>query len=495
MNPTLVLTIIGIYFAILFLISYLTTRKIDSQSFYLGNRRSPWYIIAVAMIGTSISGVTFVSVPGYVLTDQFSYMQMVLGFVLGYFVVAKVLLPLYYKLNLTSIYGYLKGRFGFFSYKTGAAFFLISRTLGSAFRLYIVAIVLQKALFDAWNIPFTVTVSVTILLIFLYTRKGGIKTVIWTDTVQTLVLIGTVVLCIYQIAGSMNFSFGSMVKAISGSDLSRIWFFDNWQDGRFFFKQFIAGVFTTITMTGLDQDMMQKNLSCRNLKDAQKNMYSYSLAFLPINLIFLSLGVLLMMFAQKNGILIPSHTDDLFPTITTGINPATGELYLGTLVGVLFILGIISAAYSSADSALTALTTSFTVDILGIKNDDKNLLRKRTLVHIGIAIMLGVVIVLFRIINNESVIKSIYTVAGYTYGPLLGLFAFGMFTKWQVYDRLVPVVAVLSPILCYIISSNSEKWLGGYKFSFEILILNGLITFIGLLLLSQKKTTSHAVKS
>lgn len=493
MSPTLVLTIIGIYFAVLFVISYLTTRNIDSQSFYLGNRQSPWYIIAIAMVGTSISGVTFVSVPGYVLTNQFSYIQMVLGFLLGYLLVANVLLPLYYRLNLTSIYGYLQSRFGFFSYKTGAVFFLISRTLGSAFRLYVVAIVLQKALFDAWNIPFAATVGVTILLIFLYTRKGGIKTVIWTDTAQTLVLVGTVILCIYQIAGTMNLSFSGMIKSISESDLSRIWFFDNWQDGRFFFKQFIAGVFTTIAMTGLDQDMMQKNLSCRSLKDAKKNMYSYSIAFLPINLIFLSLGVLLVMFAQQNGILIPEHTDDLFPTIATGINPATGELYLGTTIGVLFILGIISAAYSSADSALTALTTSFSVDILGFNNDDKNLARKRMLVHIGIAIVLGLVIILFRVINNESVIKSIYTVAGYTYGPLLGMFAFGMLTKYMVYDKFVPLVAVLSPVWCYFISANSEKWLGGYKFSFEILILNGLITFIGLLVISKKPAINSSI--
>jgi len=487
MSPILVLTVIGFFFLLLFAISYFTTRNIDSQSFYLGNRRSPWYIIAVAMIGTSISGVTFVSVPGYVLTDQFSYMQMVLGFVLGYFVVAFVLLPLYYRLNLTSIYGYLQQRFGFHSYKTGAVFFLISRTLGSAFRLYVVAIVLQKALFDAWNIPFFVTVAVTILLIFLYTRKGGIKTVIWTDTVQAIVFIGAVILCMYEISKSMNFGFGGMVKTIADSDLSRVWFFDSWADNRYFFKQFFAGAFTTITMTGLDQDQMQKNLSCRNLKDAKKNMMSYSLAFLPINLIFLSLGVLLVAFAHQNGLAIPEHTDDLFPTIATGINPATGELYLGVFTGILFLVGILAAAYSSADSALTALTTSFTVDILGIKNDDKKLQIKRMYVHIGMAILLGVVIVVFRLINNQSVIKSIYTVAGYTYGPLLGLFAFGIFTKRNIRDRFAPFVAVLSPILCYIISSNSEKWLWGYKFGFEILILNGLITFLGLLLIVKGK--------
>jgi len=325
------------------------------------------------------------------------------------------------------------------------------------------------------------------LLIFLYTRKGGIKTVIWTDTVQAIVFIAAVILCMYEISKSMNFGLGGMVKTIADSDLSRVWFFDSWADNRYFFKQFFAGAFTTITMTGLDQDQMQKNLSCRNLKDAKKNMMSYSLAFLPINLIFLSLGVLLVAFAHQNGLAIPEHTDDLFPTIATGINPATGELYLGVFTGILFLVGILAAAYSSADSALTALTTSFTVDILGIKNDDKKLQIKRMYVHIGMAILLGVVIVVFRLINNQSVIKSIYTVAGYTYGPLLGLFAFGIFTKRNIRDRFAPFVAVLSPILCYIISSNSEKWLWGYKFGFEILILNGLITFLGLLLIVKGK--------
>ncbi|MCL2511672.1 MAG: sodium:solute symporter [Bacteroidales bacterium] len=491
MSPTLALTVIGIYFTSLFAISYFTTRNIDNQTFYLGNRRSPWFIIAIAMVGTSISGVTFVSVPGYILNSQFSYMQMVLGFVLGYFVVAYVLLPLYYRLNLTSIYGYLQQRFGFSSYKTGAAFFLISRMLGSAIRFYVVAIVLQVVLFDAWNIPFYVTAFVSVLLIFLYTRKGGIKTVIWTDTIQAVVFIGAVILCMFEISKSMNLDFGSMVKTIADSDYSRIWFFDSWADSRYFFKLFFAGAFTTITMTGLDQDQMQKNLSCRNLKDAKKNMVSYSLAFLPINLIFLSLGVLLVLFAQQNSIIIEGmHPDKLFPTIATGINPATGELYLGIVTAVLFLVGIISAAYSSADSALTALTTSFTVDILGIKNDDKNLPRKRMYVHIGMALMLATVMVLFKIINiDESAIASIYTVAGYTYGPLLGMFAFGILTKRNVRDRFAPLVAILSPVLCFIISRNSEQWLWGYKFGFEILILNGLITFFGLWLLSLRRGT------
>jgi Na+/proline symporter len=494
MSPALILTVIGIYFAVLFIISYCTTRKIDNQSFYLGNRRSPWYVISIAMIGTSISGVTFVSVPGYVINAQFSYIQMVLGFVVGYFVVAHVLLPLYYKLNLTSIYGYLQQRFGFVSYKTGAVFFLISRTLGSAFRLYVVAVVLQKALFDAWHIPFYITVAATILLIFLYTRKGGIKTVIWTDTIQTIILVGTVVLCLYQLTKSMNLNFSGMIERIVNTPaLSRIWFFDNWESKYYFFKQFFAGVFTTITMTGLDQDQMQKNLSCKNLKDAKKNMYSYSLAFLPINLVFLSLGVLLVLFAQQHGIVLPEHTDDLFPMIATGINPETGTLYLGVITSVLFILGILSAAYSSADSALTALTTSFTVDILGIKNDDPNLKRKRMYVHIGMAIFLGIIIVLFRAINNQSVIESIYTVAGYTYGPLLGLFAFGIFTKRKIYDRLTPLIAICSPVLCYVISANSDKWFFGYKFGFEILILNGFITFLGLYCLSLNSKRKHPV--
>ncbi|MCL2042266.1 MAG: sodium:solute symporter [Bacteroidales bacterium] len=481
MSPVLVLTVIGVYFASLFAISYLTTRNIDSQSFYLGNRRSPWYIIAIAMVGTSISGVTFVSVPGMVMSSGFAYMQMVFGFLLGYVAVALILLPVFYKLHLTSIYAYLEKRFGMHSYKTGASFFLLSRMLGSAFRLYIVAIVLQKALFDAWNIPFFVTVSITILLIFLYTQKGGMKTVIWTDMIQTLVFLGAVVLCIFQVKNALNLDFSGLVKTVTDSDLSKVYVGDV-ANSRYFWKQFLAGVFTVITMTGLDQDQMQKNLSCRTLRDAQKNMFTYGALFIPINLVFLSLGVLLVTFAQQSGLNLSGiKGDELFPVLATHLNPASGTFYLGTLVSVLFILGVISAAYSSADSALTALTTSFTVDILGVKNNDPKLVQKRRLVHISISIALIFVIVLFNLINDESVINSIYTVAGYTYGPLLGLFAFGLFTKFAVRDRLIPLVAILSPIVSYVLNTYV------FDFGFSILVVNGLLTFLGLWAISFRR--------
>ncbi len=481
MNPTLIITVIVAYFLVLLCISYFTTRKVDSQSFYNGNRRSPWYIIAIAMLGTSISGVTFVSVPGMVMNDGFAYIQMVFGFLFGYIAVALILLPVFYKMNLTSIYAYLENRFGMHSYKTGASFFLLSRTLGSAFRLYIVAIALQKAVFEAWHIPFIVTVSITILLIFLYTRKGGIKTVIWTDTIQTLVFLSAVVLCIYQVKTALNIDFSGLFKTIADSDLSKI-YVDDVSNNRYFWKQFLAGIFTVVTMTGLDQDQMQKNLSCKSLKDAQKNMLTYGALFIPINLVFLSLGVLLITYAQQLGLnLSDIKGDELFPILATHINPVSGELYLGTLVSVLFILGIISAAYSSADSALTALTTSFTVDILGVKNDDPKLVKKRTIVHISIAVVLIFVIELFHLINNESVINSIYTVAGYTYGPLLGLFAFGLFTRFSVKDRYIPIVAILSPILSYILNTCV------FDFGFSILIINGAFCFLGLWLIRTKK--------
>jgi len=486
MSSVWILALICCYFLLLFVISYLTTRKVDQQSFYTGNRRAPWYIISVAMIGTSVSGVTFVSVPGWVLTDQFAYLQMVLGFVAGYITIAQILLPLFYRLRLPSIYSYLGDRFGHSSYKTGASFFLLSRTLGSAFRLFVVAIVLQKALFDALHVPFWVTVAVTIALIFLYTRKGGVKTVIWTDTVQTLVLISTVLFCIIWIARDMGLSFSGVVQTISDSGMARIWHFDDPAGKLFFWKQFLAGMFTVIVMTGLDQDQMQKNLSCRNLRDAQKNMYWYGCAFLPVNLIFLSLGVLLALYARNHGVELPRNGDELFPMLATGVNPQTGVLFFGPVIGMMFILGIISAAYSSADSALTALTTSFTVDILGVRDDDPHLLRKRTLVHVGLSIVLGVVIILFRMINDDSVIKSIYTVAGYTYGPLLGLYAFGLFTRFQIRDRWVPLVAVLSPGCCYLLSRFSEELLFGYKMGFEVLIWNGALTFLGLFLLRRR---------
>ncbi len=472
--------IITMYFGVLLLIGRLTSRNANNEAFFVGNRQSPWYIVAFGMLGASLSGVTFISVPGYVGDTQFSYLQLVMGYLLGYFVVANILLPLYYRLNLTSIYTYLDTRFGFSSYKTGAAFFLVSRIVGASFRLFLVATVLQISIFDAWGVPFMVTVVVTILLIWLYTNRGGIKTIIWTDTLQTAAMLTAVVLTIFFITKQMNLSFGEMVRAISESEYSRVWFFDDWNDKRHFLKQFFSGAFITIVMTGLDQDMMQKNLSCRNLSDAKKNMYWYGFAFLPVNLIFLSLGVLLFIFANQMGIAIPAQTDELFPIIAT-------QGYLPKAVSILFILGIIAAAYSSADSALTALTTSFTVDILNPKNKSELELKSiRKKVHIGISILIALVIMLFRAINDQSVISALFTVAGYTYGPLLGLYAFGLFTPFVVRDKWVPIVAILSPVFCYFLSIYSESLFGGYKFGFELLIVNGAITFLGLLLLSKR---------
>jgi Na+/proline symporter len=480
MEPSWVIFIIVLYFGVLLAIGAYTSRNATNESFFLGNRKSPWYIVAFGMLGASLSGVTFISVPGWVGTSQFSYLQLVFGYLLGYFIVANVLLPLYYRLNLTSIYTYLETRFGFYSYKTGASFFLISRIIGASFRLFLVATVLQISVFDAWNVPFVVTVVVTILLIWLYTNRGGIKTIIWTDTLQTGTLLVAVLLCIYFLASKMDLSFGQMVQTIRGSEYSRVWFFDDWNDKRHFLKQFFSGVFITIVMTGLDQDMMQKNLSCRNIGDAKKNMYWYGFAFLPVNLIFLSLGVLLFIFANQQGIAIPAQSDNLFPIIAT-------QGYLPKVVSILFILGIIAAAYSSADSALTALTTSFTVDILNTHGlDEKSLLTVRRRVHVVISIVIAAVIMVFKAVNDQSVISAIFTVAGYTYGPLLGLYAFGLFTRYQVKDKWVPLLAIFSPILCYFLAKYSPLLFNGYKFGFELLMVNGAITFLGLLLLKKR---------
>ncbi|RLD59714.1 MAG: sodium:solute symporter [Bacteroidetes bacterium] len=484
MSPTIILITIIIYFAFLFIISYFTGKNANNETFFVGNKKSPWFVVAFGMIGASLSGVTFISVPGWVGTSDFSYLQMVLGYLLGYFFIAKILLPIYYNLNLTSIYTYLEKRFGHYSYKTGASFFLLSRSIGAAFRLFIVANVLQLVIFEYWHIPFIVTVSLTILLIWLYTFKGGIKTIVWTDTLQTLFMLLAVGFAIYFISSSLNFNFKEMVNAVADSKLSKTWFFDDWNDKRNFFKQFFSGAFITIVMTGLDQDMMQKNLSCKNLKDAQKNMYWYGFAFLPANILFMSLGVLLYIFASKNGVTIPAHTDDLFPIIAT-------KGFLPPVVGIFFILGLIAAAYSSADSALTALTTSFTIDILDIRKkikDEHKRKKVRMQVHICVSIALAVLIMIFRAINNQSVISAIFTVAGYTYGPLLGMYAFGLFTKYKLKDKLVPYIAISSPIMCLVINHFSEFWFNGYKFGFELLILNGLITFIGLLFIIKKDT-------
>ena len=473
MSSTLILTVIAIYFSLLFLISYYTGKDDSNSTFFLGDRNSPWYIVAYGMIGTTLSGITFISVPGWVDSSQFSYMQMVFGFFVGYFIISRILLPLYYKLELTSIYTYLKNRFGNNTYKTGSAFFLLSRTIGASFRLYLIASVLQFAVFESWNIPFYVTVIITITLIWLYTYRGGIRTIIWTDTLQTTFMLGTVFMIAYTVTGKMNLDFTSTIQLIRESDYSKVFFFEDWKDSKYFFKQFFSGVFMAIVMTGLDQDQMQKNLSCKNLKDAQKNMMVFSSILIFVDLLFLSLGALLYIYSNKFGILIPVDADMLFPNIALNSG-------LPSYVGVLFIIGIIAAAYSSADSALTSLTTSFCVDILEFeKQDPEQQIKTRKYSHLLLSFVLLGVILLFRVINDQSVIKSLFIVAGYTYGPLLGMFSFGLFTKWKIRDKWVPLVAIISPILCYIIKLY-------IPFGFELLIINGLLTFIGLYILKRK---------
>ncbi len=486
MSSTLIIIIIAGYFLLLLLISWITGKGAGNNAFFLGDRKSPWYIVAFGMIGASLSGVTFISVPGWVVDSQFSYMQMVLGYLVGYAVIANLLLPLYYRLQLTSIYRYLQDRFGRFSYKTGASFFLLSRIIGASFRLFLVANVLHITVFRNWNVPFYVTVLVTIALIWLYTNRGGIKTIIWTDTLQTLSMLIALVVSIILIIRSMDLSLGEMVSRVASGTDSKIWVFGNWHLENHFVKHFLSGAFITIVMTGLDQDMMQKNLSCRNIREAKKNVYLMSISLVPVNLVFLFLGALLIQFAQYKGIAMPGSTDDLFPMIATGG-------YLPQVVGIFFIVGLVAAAYSSADSALTALTTSFTVDILeGERWDERTLSRNRRRVHLGISVMLGIVIMLFRAINDENVISAIFRVAGYTYGPLLGLYAFGLFTRRPVRDRWVPLLAILSPLLTFLLGHFSEQLFGGYRFGFELLIVNGAIMFVALLLTSARYTVRSA---
>lgn len=481
MTPALIFTAFAIYTILLFGISFLTSGEADNETFMLGNRRSPWYIVAYGMIGASLSGVTFISIPGDVQNTHFSYMVIVLGYLLGYFVIANVLLPLYYKLQLTSIYTYLEDRFGFWSYKTGAVFFLISRIIGASFRMFLVVSVLQIFVFDAWGIPFWATVAMFIVLIMLYTFRGGIKTIVWTDTLQTTFMLVAVVLTLIFISRELGWSFSNLVQEVRESEYSRM-FITEWQDRHFMIKDFIAGMFIAIVMTGLDQDMMQKNLSCRNLKDAKKNIYWLSIALVPVNLLFLSLGAVLWIYASKmNGFPALGTTDELFPTIALQ--------YLGPVAGITFIIGLIAAAYSSADSALTALTTSFSVDILGIREkklDERQKTRIRYLVHIGISFVVLMVILLFNAINDRSVISSLFTIAGYTYGPLLGMFAFGLLTKYKVNDRFVPLIAILSPAICYVLSVYDTQWFMGYDFGFELLLVNGFLTFTGLFIVNKK---------
>lgn len=480
MSPISVLITIAAYFIILFTVSYIAGRKADNEGFFVGNRKSAWYVVAFAMIGSSISGVTFVSVPGMVGASGFAYLQMVLGFVAGQLIIAFVLVPLFYRMKLVSIYEYLENRFGASSYKTGAWFFFISKMLGAAVRLFLVCLTLQLLVFEPLHLPFLLNVVLTVALVWLYTFRGGVKSLIWTDSLKTFCLVVSVVLCIWFIASDLELGFGSMITTISDSDLSRMFYFDDVNDKRYFFKQFLAGVFTMIAMTGLDQDMMQRNLSCKNFKDSQKNMITSGISQFFIILLFLMLGVLLYLFTAKQGIANPSKSDQLFPMIATGD-------YFPAIVGILFIIGLISSAYSAAGSALTALTTSFTVDILGAKDKaEAELVKIRKRVHVGMAVVMGIVIFVFNMLNNTSVIDAVYILASYTYGPILGLFAFGIFTKKQVYDKYIPLVAIASPVLCFILQKNSEAWFNGYQFSYELLIFNALFTFIGLCLLIKK---------
>jgi SSS family transporter len=480
MNPTLVISIIGGYFLLLIIIARITSKGADSATFFTANKQSPWYLVAFGMIGASLSGVTFISVPGAVGAGAFNYFQVVLGYLVGYFVIATVLMPLYYRMNLVSIYGYLEDRFGFWSYKTGSLFFLLSRTIGAAFRLFLVAGVLQFALFDSFGIPFWVSVLITIALIWVYTFKGGIKTIVWTDTLQTFFMLTAVVVTIYLITKEMGIGIGDAITQIRESDYSQTFFFD-WNDKKDFFKQFISGAFIAIVMTGLDQDMMQKNLTCRSLKDAQKNIFWFSVVLVIANVLFLGLGALLYLYAGQNGIEIPVKADNLYPLIALD--------HLSTFAGVVFLLGIVAAAYSSADSALTALTTAFCVDFLNFEKKEESVKKPMRLkVHVGFSLLLFVVILVFKAINDDSVINSIFTAAGYTYGPLLGLFAFGLLTKFKVRDKLVLPLCLLSPILSYIIDYNASVWFNGFQFGFFILILNGSLTFIGMLLISKRST-------
>lgn len=500
MSPVNLIIIISLYFVTLLIISRLTSKTSNNAAFFLGNRKSPWFVVAFGMIGASLSGVTFISIPGEVGASMFSYMQIVFGYLLGYIVIANVLIPLYYKLNLTSIYVYLQKRFGNKSYKTGSFFFIVSRIIGASFRLYLVAMVLDRFILSYWNIPFWLSVAITIVFIWIYSFRAGIRTIVWTDTLQTFTMLLAVGFSIYYISQEMDLSFSGLFTKISESRYSQIFIWD-WNPRNNFLKHFLSGAFISIVMTGLDQDMMQKNLSCKNVREAKKNIYWMSSSLIIVNLLFLSLGALIYIYADSANVIIEHFAE---PEIVRNcpielLNKATGNFecantdqifpflslnYLPPVAGIVFILGLVAAAYSSADSALTALTTSFCVDFLGFK-EDSNRIRTRYFVHIGFSIILFFTIIVFRLLNDDSVINSLFTLAGYTYGPLLGLYSFGLFTKIKIKDPWVPIIAVISPIVCYILSKNSVEWFNGYEFGFELLIINGLLTFSGLLFLSK----------
>jgi Na+/proline symporter len=488
MSPAILLSFIIGYFLVLMVISYLTSKKSsDNDTFFVANRNSKWYLVAFGMIGTALSGVTFISVPGKVGApsgDQFAYFQFVLGNAAGFIIIATVLLPLYYRLKLTSIYSYIEQALGTWSYKTAAGIFLLSRTIGSSFRLYLVVIVLQKFIFDSYGVPFAVTVLICLVLIWSYTFKGGLKTIIITDSLQTLFLVSSVFLSIYFICRSLNYNIFEAAEAIKNSSYSKIFFFNDFLGSHFHLsKQFLGGLFITVGMTGLDQDLMQKNLSLKNIKEAQKNMFSFTAVFVVINIFFLSVGALLYMYAQRNGISV-AKTDYLYPTIALQ--------YLGIVPAMVFMLGLTAATFATTDSALTALTTSFCVDFLNFNKrgdvNSKKMINVRHYVHIAFSGLMFLTIILFNALNNDAVVTAIFKVASYTYGPLLGLYSFGLFVSYrQVNDKLVPFICLISPAVCYFLSTESKVLLGGYVFDNELIIVNGLITFAGLWLCSSRK--------
>ena len=485
MQSSIIILVIILYFFGLFVISSLTTGNNDNTTFFSANKESPWYLVAFGMVGASLSGITFISVPGDVGSTQFTYFQVVLGYLFGYFVVALLLLPIYYKLNLTSIYEYLKVRFGTVSHKTGAFFFFVSRITGASFRLYLVAIVLQQFVFNKLNIPFEITVVISVSLIWIYTFRGGIKTIVWTDTLQTTFMLISVLLSIYLISKSLDWSFTDFINSDELKSYSKVFVTESLLEKNHFYKSFIGGMFITICMTGLDQDMMQKNLTCKSLKDAQKNMIFFSIVLVIVTFLFLLLGALLFIYSSKFNIIIPElngsvNTDLLFPEIALNSG-------LGSLIGVTFLLGLIAAAYSSADSALTSLTTSYCVDFIDLKNKSIEYqikVRKRT--HIVMSFVLIIVIIIFKNYLTTSVLDGLLILAGYTYGPLLGLFAFGIFTNYKIHDKYVWIVTSLSVLIMIFIGNLDPSYLGGYKIGYELLPLNGLLTFIGLILIRRK---------
>ena len=494
-SPNILLLTIAVYFLLLYGISYVTGKKADSMTFFNARKSSSWILVAIGMIGASLSGVTFISIPGVVgaggANQCFSYMQMVFGYLVGYAVIALVLMPLYYKYNLISIYGFLERKLGKVSYKMGAFYFLLSRVIGASFRLYLVAIVLHPFVLAPMGVSFELTVAITLILIWVYTYKGGIKTIVWTDTIQTVAMLTAVVLCLTAIADQMTLSLGGLISEVRFSEYGKMFFFDNaWEDPNNFFKQFISGALIAIVMTGLDQDMMQKNLTCRNLGEAQKNILLFSIILVFANLLFLSLGASLYLYVGQSGIVVPESTDQLFPMIALQ--------HMSPLIGISFVIGLIAAAYSSADSALTSLTTSFCIDFLDFDKSGKTEAEKSSVklkVHIGFTVLLFVVIVVFNSLNNDAVINGLFKAAAYTYGPLLGMFAYSIFSKRQVYDKYVWIVVLLSPVISYVLDSNASNWFGGFKFGFTILAVNGLLTYLGLMLLATYNSRSAVINS